>query len=69
MFFRLLEYIPIFGPVFMVLLNLVIVCTELLCSGRLKVNAFMYTFRYAATIPAAVRGDLQPFLLVLTSLA
>jgi hypothetical protein len=55
------------GPMFMIVLNISIVVTELCCTGRLKPNAFAYIFRYASTVPSALRGDVGPFIVTLSS--
>lgn len=54
-------------PASMVALNIVVVVSAFVFEGRLKSNAFQYIFLYAGTIPAARRGDLEPFTLVLGS--
>ena len=54
-------------PVGMVLLNVVSFFGYLMAENRIKVNVATYAVRYALTIPAAKNGDLDPFLVVLSS--
>jgi hypothetical protein len=56
---------PVTLPMIMVLKNVTFVILTLCVEGRLKPNMLVYACRYAATIPSARHGDMQPFLLVL----
>lgn len=67
LYWRVCQVMPAFGPVSMVLLNLACVVSGVITMGRLKPKSTFYTFAYAATIPAAMRGNLTPFMMVLAS--
>lgn len=61
----LILHAPWFFPLSMCLVNVMSLVQGLMLEGRVKQGALKYTFLYASTIPAAARGDLQPFFLVL----
>lgn len=61
----ILRMAPWVFPLLMVLVNVMSLMQGFLLEGRLKMGAFKYVFLYAATIPAAARGDMQPFFVVL----
>jgi hypothetical protein len=54
-------------PLGMVVLNVLNVVSTFLNEGRIKVNCAQYAVRYAVTVPAAMRGDLSQFMVVLAS--
>ena len=66
MVWSLISKLPAAGPVLMILLNICLFFGELCATGRFKPNCFRFTFLYLGTIPAALRGDLTPFLVVFT---
>ena len=47
-------------------MNAVSLLAGLLFEGRVKAGAFQYMLLYAASVPAAYRGDLSPFSVVLS---
>jgi hypothetical protein len=63
-----MRYFPLWTfPLGMVLLNVVTVVSSAVFEGRLRPTSLQYAFLYASTIPAAARGDLEPFTVVLRS--
>lgn len=54
-------------PVGMVAFNILYFLSGLLGEGRVKINTVRFAVLYAATIPFAVKGDLHPFFMVVTS--
>ena len=63
--YQYLTRFPVFPPVLMTLVNVASFATGLVFEGRIKEGAATFTLRYASTIPAAARGDLNPFFAVL----
>ena len=66
MLLRLMFAVPILMPLSMVLLNVTSFATGLMYEGRVKESAVKFGLMYATTIPAAARGDLNPFFTVLS---
>ena len=64
MLMSLMFRVPALLPLGMVLLNLTSLMTGILYEGRVKEGAARFLVLYASTIPAAMRGDLSPFLTV-----
>lgn len=54
-------------PAIAVAYNTVSVVCVLLNERRVKPNQLCYVVRYALTIPAAIRGDLMPYITVASS--
>lgn len=55
-----------FLPLVMVAMNVVLFVFTLLAEGRVKPNCLRFAFMYAATVVPALRGNLDPFFVVLT---
>ena len=55
-----------FLPLVMVAMNLCLFVFTLVTEYRIKPNTLRFAFLYAMTVPAAMRGNLDPFLAVLT---
>jgi len=63
---HLLWRFPWFLPVAMTGWNVLYVAYGVFVEYRIKATALRYMVMYATTIPAALRGDLEPFFAVLT---
>lgn len=51
-------------PVSMCVLNVTSLAVGLMGEGRVRTGALKFSFAYAATVPAALKGDLNPFFAV-----
>lgn len=64
--YEVMSTVPVMLPIGMTMLNATSLVSGLVNEGRIKVGAAQYSVLYASTIPAAMRGDLQPFIIVVT---
>jgi len=55
------------APLGMALMNFLSLLMGLLFERRLKLGALKFMCLYAASIPSAARGDLEPFIIALGS--
>jgi hypothetical protein len=65
--YKLMSHFPWFFPATMAAYNIVMVVYGVMVESRVKCTCLQYSFWYASTIPAAVRGDMTPFFTVLSS--
>ena len=54
-------------PAIMVVWNVFYFVATLFVDGKVRINVARYAVLYALTVPAAARGDMNPFYVVLNS--
>jgi len=64
--YGLMARFPVMLPLGMVCMNITSLVMGMVAEGRIREGAFKFMFYYASTIPAAARGDLSPFIMVLS---